>query len=263
LEAKSANDRNTKQTKVNRKNIMKNRQTIIIICAGALLVCGLNQALAATETFTKGSTVQIITKDKAVAGKLETDSTAKVVKVATADNKTVEVRQTQIKDIRLLNNCGPKALQGKVEEARTRGSGDFTAQLSSGYESYFTDKDVRKSDGTRTSVGQIVLDQLHPTATFVSASVHDVKITYRDENLAKDWQNLQRVELRLTLRWKGWGIVTDDGWTKVAMIFDKEVGKWTHMEVLDTNGVKKADLWKAGATVAIGALVNWLSSSNN
>jgi HrpA-like RNA helicase len=34
LEAKSANDRNTKQTKVNRKNIMKNRQTIIIIVSG-------------------------------------------------------------------------------------------------------------------------------------------------------------------------------------------------------------------------------------
>ena len=242
---------------------MKNRQTIIIICAGALLACCLNQALAAAETFTKGSTVQIITKDKAVAGKLETDSTAKVVKVATADNKTVEVRQTQIKDIRLLNNCGPKALQGKVEEARTRGSGDFTAQLSSAYESYFTDRDVRKSDGTLTSLGQVVLDQLHPTATFVSASVHDVKITYRGENLAKDWQNVLRVDLRLTLRWKGWGIVTDEGWTKVAMTFDKEVGRWTHVDVLETNGVKKADLWKAGATVAISALVNWLTSDNN
>jgi hypothetical protein len=242
---------------------MKNRQSTIIICAGALLACCLNQALAATETFTKGSTVQIITKDKAVAGKLETDSTAKVVKVAPADNKTVEIRQTQIKDIRLLKNCGPKALQGKVEEARTRGSGDFTAQLSSGFESFFTDRDVRKSDGKLTSFGQVVLDQLHPTATFVGVSVHDVKITYRGENLAKDWQNLQRVDLRLTLRWKGWGIVTDDGWTKVAMTFDKEVGRWTHVDVLDTNGVKNADIWKAGATVAIGALVNWLTGGSN
>jgi hypothetical protein len=242
---------------------MKNRQSIIIICAGALLVCGLNQALAATETFTKGSTVQIITKDKAVAGKLETDSTAKVVKVATADNKTVEIRQTQIKDIRLLNNCGPQALQGKVDEARTRGSGDFTSQCSSGFESFFTDRDVRKSDRTLTSLGQVVLDQLHPTATFVSASVNDVKITYRGENLAKDWKNMQRVDLRLTLRWKGWGIVTGDGWTKVAMTFDKEVGKWTHVDVLDTNGVKNETIWKTGATIAIGALVNWLGSSSN
>ena len=97
---------------------MKNRQSIIIICAGALLACCLNQAVAGTEVFGKGSVVQIVTKDKAVAGKLETDSTAKVVKVATADNKTVEIRQGKIKEIRLLKNCGPKALQGKVEEAQ-------------------------------------------------------------------------------------------------------------------------------------------------
>ena len=242
---------------------MKSRQSIIIICAGALLACGLNQALAGTETFTKGSVVQIVTKDKAVAGKLETDSTAKVVKVAIADKKTVEVRQGQIKEIRLLKNCGPKELQGKVEEARTRGSGDFTAQLSSGFESYFTDRDVRKSDGTLTSLGQVVLDQLHPTATFVSASVHDVKITYRGENLEKDWKNVQSIDLRLTLHWKGWGVITDDGWTKVAMTFDKEVGRWTHLEVLDTNGVKNAEIWKTAATVTISALVTWLTSDSN
>ena len=241
---------------------MKNRQSIII-CAGALLACCLNQAVAGTEVFGKGSVVQIVTKDKAVAGKLETDSTAKVVKVATADNKTVEIRQGKIKEIRLLKNCGPKELQGKVDEARTRGSSDFTAQFSSGYESFFTDRDVRKSDGTLTSFGQVVLDQIHPTATFVSVSVHDVKITYRGENLAKNWENMQTVDLRLTLHWKGLGIVTDDGWTKVAMTFDKEVGKWTHVDVLDTNGVKNADIWKATATVAIGALINWLGSGSN
>ena len=252
-----------KQTGINRKNIMKSRQSIIIICAGAVLACGLSQTLAGTETFTKGSTVQIVTKDKAVTGKLETDSTAKVVKVATGDKETVEIPQGKIKDIRLLKNSGPKALQGKVEEARTRGNGDFTTQLSSAFESYFTDRDVRTSDGTLTSLGQVVLDQLHPTATFVSASVHDVKITYRGENLAKDWENLQSIDLRLTLRWKGWGIITDDGWTKVSMTFDKEVGKWTHVEVLDTNGVKNETIWKTGATIAIGALVNWLGSSSN
>jgi len=251
-----------KQTGINRKNIMKSGQSIII-CAGAVLACWLNQALAGTEAFSKGSVVQIVTSDKAVAGKLETDSAAKVVKVATADNKTVEIRQGKIRDIRLLKNCGPKAIQGKVEEARTRGSGDFTAQLSSAFESFFTDRDVRKSDGTLTSFAQVVLDQLHPTATFVSVNVHDVKVTYRGDNPPKDWDQVQGVDLRLTLHWKGWGIITDDGWTKVAMTYDKEVGRWTHVEVLETNGVKNADIWKTAAAVAVSALVNWLSSDNN
>ena len=127
----------------------------------------------------------------------------------------------------------------------------------------FTDKDVNKSDGRLTSLGQVVLDDIHPTATFVRASVHDVQITYRGDNLAKDWQNVQKIELRLTLHWKGLGIITDDGWTKIAMTFDKEVGKWTHVQVLDTNGVKNADIWKTGATLAISALVNWLTSDSN
>jgi hypothetical protein len=47
------------------------------------------------------------------------------------------------------------------------------------------------------------------------------------------------------------------------MTFDKEVGKWTHVDVLDTNGVKNETIWKTGATIAIGALVNWLGSSSN
>ncbi|MEI6394985.1 MAG: hypothetical protein WCT12_28245 [Verrucomicrobiota bacterium] len=242
---------------------MKMKQMAIGICVGTILGCWVGSGTAKAEVFAKGSPVQILTSDKAVAGKLETDSTAKVVKVATADNKTVAVRQGKIKEIRLLTNCGPKALEGKVEEARTRGSGDFTTQFSSAYESYFTDRDVRKSDGTLTSLGQVVLDQLHPTATFVGVSVHDVKITYRGENLAKDWQNLQRVDLRLTLRWKGWGIVTDDGWTKVAMTFDKEVGRWARVEALDTNGVKNTDIWKTAAQVAITALVGLLTGGSN
>jgi hypothetical protein len=63
--------------------------------------------------------------------------------------------------------------------------------------------------------------------------------------------------------WKGLGIITDDGWTKVAMSFDSEVGKWTKLEVIDTNGVKTQDVLETAGKVALTAFFTWPTSDSN
>jgi hypothetical protein len=55
----------------------------ISICVGVILGCWVSGGAAKAEVFAKGSPVQILTKDKAVAGNLETDSNAQEVRVTT------------------------------------------------------------------------------------------------------------------------------------------------------------------------------------
>lgn len=242
---------------------MKTQHSNTWIAVSVALAFCLVSFVTRAETFTKGSPVQILTKDKAVAGKLQTDSNAKVVKLATNDKKTVTIPQEEIKEVRLLRSSDPKGLKGKVEETRTRGSSDFTGQLASAFESFFTDKDVRKSNGTLTSFGQVVLDQIHPTATFTRAKIHDVKLTYRGETPPKEWKDVQRIDLRLTLYWKGLGIITDDGWTKVAVSYDSEVGRWTKMDIIETNGVTNKQVIGTVVEAGLTALIYWLSGGDN
>lgn len=238
---------------------MKLKQSSIGMCVGVAVACWLAAGAAQAEVFKKGSPVQILTKEKAVAGSLETDSNAATVKVTTAEKKTVTLNQDQIKEVRLLKNCGPKAIQGKVDEARTRGSGDFTAQLKAAYEAFFTDKDVRTSSGTMTSLGQVVLDQIHPTATLVRVSVSEVRLTYPGDIAPKDLKDVQKFDVRLVLYWKGW--ITDSGYTKVAMTYDREVGRWTKSEVLDTNGTTNKEIGETAAKVGLALLLQMLIDS--
>jgi hypothetical protein len=154
-------------------------------------------------------------------------------------------------------------VQGKIAEARTRGTGDFTEQLSSGFESYFTDRDVKTGSGTLTSVGQVVLNRLHPTSTLTSVKVHDVQLTYKGDTAPKEFKDVQTIELRLTLYWKGLGILNKDGWTKVTMTYDNEVGQWTKLDIIDTNGLKNSDIADVPVKTAVTAFVAWMSSDSN
>jgi hypothetical protein len=235
---------------------MKNNYQVMAVVAVALAVLGSGRARG--EEFAKGSPVQIVTKqDKTYAGRLETGSGAGQVGLVMANQQTVAVAQNEIREVRLLKSSRREGLKGKMEEFSTRGTGDFTEQLSAGFQAFFSDKDVPTSSGKKTSFAQVILDDIHPNSTFVRAKVNDVRLYWKGDKAPDDLKKTQKMDVRVTLYWKGAGIITSDGYTQVAMTFDNEVERWTKLEVLGTNGVKTEDVAKGVIDIALIALTLW------
>ncbi len=91
---------------------------------------------------------------------------------------------------------------------------------------------------------QEIFDAFHPTGRATSAKVHELRITKwkkdRPTNLPED---ITEFVVSFTVYWEG--PLTTDGFTKIASLYDAEVGRYTRSEILATNGITKDEASEA------------------
>lgn len=95
---------------------------------------------------------------------------------------------------------------------------------------------------------QQIFNALHPTGTVTDSKVHEAKVTKWRKGVATNRpEDIAEFVVRYTIYWEG--PVTRDGFTKIAQTYDAEVGRYTHSEVLSTNGVTNEEAAQAAGFV--------------
>ncbi len=234
---------------------MKTKKTQLILAA-CLFIFSCVPVLAAT--IVKGDPVQVITSEReSIVGKLNSAIDAERIEII-GQEETVEVDQDVIVEIRLLKDDAKTQWRNEVALSGTRGSIDATTELASFYVNFFTERDMRTSSGF-TSFAQVVLDEIHPTATFKSLRVNQVMITYL-AGRPQTYENIRQIDLRITLNWDGW--IQKNGYTQVSIIWDAEVERWRNLRVISSSGMDHQEAAQTtGAAIGIGlGLLHWLFS---
>lgn len=100
---------------------------------------------------------------------------------------------------------------------------------------------------------QAIFKQLHPVGTAHSVVVHDVDIQWRGGAATGHQEDIQGTIVTFTIYWEG--PVTSDGYTKVAVLHDWEVNRFTDGQILATNGITNGDAmygigWAAGFLIS-------------
>ena len=86
---------------------------------------------------------------------------------------------------------------------------------------------------------QNFFDQIHPIGTATSIKVHDVKTFWKTNN-PKKMDELVGFNVRYTIYWEG--PIQKDGYTKLTSNYDAEIGRFTAIDVLETNGLQNKDI---------------------
>lgn len=105
---------------------------------------------------------------------------------------------------------------------------------------------------------QALFEALHPLGTANSVKVHDVAIRWKEGHLHQSEKDVEQFTVRFTVYWKG--PVQSDGFTKATQTYDAESERWIGGNVLNTNGITKADTFYVGGYVAGSLFREWLQN---
>jgi len=95
--------------------------------------------------------------------------------------------------------------------------------------------------------------KIHPVGTATSVKVHNVKSFWRVDN-PKNLNDLQGFVVSYTIYWRG-PIITD-GYTKLASMYDGDIGRYTKSKVIETNGITNDDAMQGALAFLDGCLSN-------
>ena len=82
---------------------------------------------------------------------------------------------------------------------------------------------------------QMVFNMVHPIGTASRVAVHDVSLQWKTDKPTANENDIMSWTCRLTVYWSS--IRVDEGFTKLLLTFDNEVGNFTKKEILATNGM--------------------------
>lgn len=99
--------------------------------------------------------------------------------------------------------------------------------------------------------------EIHPVGKAKSIKVHGVESQWT-KNPPTDMSELRSYVVRYTIFWEG--PITKDGYTKMAALYDAEVGRYVAAEVLATNGTTNQDVGEIATNFLTGLLHGWASS---
>ena len=100
---------------------------------------------------------------------------------------------------------------------------------------------------------QAMVEKWHLLATAKKVTIHDVVMIDSAGAATTSGKKMVGCLVRCTFYWEG--PVNKDGYTKVAMLFDAEVQRFTAFRVLSTNGILNSDA-AAGALSVLDALLS-------
>lgn len=83
-------------------------------------------------------------------------------------------------------------------------------------------------------IPQAVFEWVHPVGTASRIVVHDVALSWKNGQASSSAEDLLSWTARLTVYWSA--ILVTDGYTKLQVTYDNEVGRITGVNILATNG---------------------------
>ena len=83
-------------------------------------------------------------------------------------------------------------------------------------------------------IPQAVFEWVHPVGTASRIVVHDVALSWKNGQASSRAEDLLSWTARLTVYWSA--ILVTDGYTKLQVTYDNEVGRITGVNILATNG---------------------------
>ena len=100
---------------------------------------------------------------------------------------------------------------------------------------------------------QMVFSLVHPIGTASRVVVHDVSLQWKTDRPTADENDIMSWTCRLTVYWSS--IRVDEGFTKLLLTFDNEVGNFTKKEILATNGMTTEEVnaaaWDIGFQIGL------------
>jgi len=94
---------------------------------------------------------------------------------------------------------------------------------------------------------QMVFSLIHPIGTASRVVVHDVSLQWKTDRPTADENDIMSWTCRLTVYWSS--IRVDEGFTKLLLTFDNEVGNFTKTEILATNGMTTEEVNAAAVDI--------------
>lgn len=100
---------------------------------------------------------------------------------------------------------------------------------------------------------QMVFSLVHPIGTASRVVVHDLSLQWKTDRPTADENDIMSWTCRLTVYWSS--IRVDEGFTKLLLTFDNEVGNFTKKEILATNGMTTEEVnaaaWDIGFQIGL------------
>lgn len=94
---------------------------------------------------------------------------------------------------------------------------------------------------------QMVFNLVHPIGTASRVVVHAVSLQWKTDKPTADENDIMSWTCRLTVYWSS--IRVDDGFTKLLLTYDNEVGNFTRKEILATNGMTTEEVNAAAVDI--------------
>ena len=100
-------------------------------------------------------------------------------------------------------------------------------------------------------IPQAVFEWVHPVGAASRIVVHDVALSWKNGQASSSAEDLLSWTARLTVYWSA--ILVTDGYTKLQVTYDNEVGRITDVNILATNGQTHDQVneaaWKFGTLI--------------
>ena len=101
---------------------------------------------------------------------------------------------------------------------------------------------------------QAILDGIHPGGTARSIKVHDLVVKWKKDRPTESAEDIIEYTARLTIFWRS--PMNPDGFTKLNIIYDAEIERYTRGELLVTNGaLKRTPVFQVGQGSAVPLVV--------
>ena len=92
---------------------------------------------------------------------------------------------------------------------------------------------------------QAILDGIHTAGTARSIKVHDLVVKWKKDRPTGNFEDIIEYSARLTLFWRS--PTNPDGFTKLNIVYDAEIERYTRGELLVTNGaLKRTPIFQVG-----------------
>ena len=92
---------------------------------------------------------------------------------------------------------------------------------------------------------QAILDGIHTAGTARSIKVHDLVVKWKKDRPTGNFEDIIEYSARLTLFWRS--PMNPDGFTKLNIVYDAEIERYTRGELLVTNGpLKRTPIFQVG-----------------